>query len=314
MRIVFFGTPDFAVASLQAMVEANKAVVAVVTATDKPAGRGQKLQPSPVKTYAISKGIPVLQPANLKDDAFIVELRAYKADVQVVVAFRMLPEAVWNMPPLGTYNVHASLLPAYRGAAPINWAIINGEQKTGVTTFKLQHAIDTGNILLQDDVSIGPDETAGELYERLMSKGASLLLRSLEKIEANEVDLTAQPDAVEKHAPKIFKEDCKIDVSRAAADVHNFIRGMSPFPGAYLEVDLGGEKTERWKITRSRRTELSSEGDHLFSITGKQLMLNTADGAVEVLEIQVPGKPKMDALSFLNGFKPLILKAKEATQ
>lgn len=313
MRIVFFGTPDFAVASLKAMIEDGRNVVAVVTAPDKPAGRGHKLQPSPVKQYAVSQGVPVLQPANLKEDGFVETLRSYQADVQIVVAFRMLPEVVWDMPPKGTFNVHASLLPEYRGAAPINWAIINGEQRTGVTTFKLQHAIDTGSILLQEAVEIGLNETVGELYERLMHKGAKLLLRSLDQLSTGDFQLKAQPQQISKHAPKIYKDDCRIDTSKTAKEVHDFIRGMSPFPGAFIEVEIDGGSAQRWKIIKTHAPAVKRVGTGLFGIDGKRLVLNASDAAIEVREIQVPGKPKMDALSFINGFKTQVLKAKEAT-
>lgn len=234
MKIVFMGTPDFAVASLDAIVQANFDVVAVVTAPDKPAGRGQKLNESAVKKYAVEKGIPVLQPEKLKNPEFIEELRSYQADLQVVVAFRMLPEIVWNMPAKGTINLHGSLLPQYRGAAPINHAIINGEKESGVTTFFLKQEIDTGDIILSDSVPIADDETAGDLHDKLMVVGANLLVKTLHAVEANNITEQPQPQNDDlKHAPKIFKEDCKIDWNNPAQTIHNLIRGLSPYPTAF---------------------------------------------------------------------------------
>jgi methionyl-tRNA formyltransferase len=236
LRIIFFGTPDFAVASLNALVEGGAKVLAIVTAPDKPAGRGMQLQQSAVKQYALAKGLPVLQPEKLKAPEFIEQLKNYKADLHVVVAFRMLPETVWNMPPLGTINVHASLLPQYRGAAPINWAIINGETETGVTTFRLKHEIDTGNILLQQKVTIETEDNVGVLYEKLMQAGAKLLVETVKGLAAGTLKETPQTSIDTgqlKHAPKIFKEDSKIDWNKPVAEIHNLIRGLSPYPTAF---------------------------------------------------------------------------------
>ncbi|RYZ20344.1 MAG: methionyl-tRNA formyltransferase, partial [Chitinophagaceae bacterium] len=239
LRIVFMGTPEFAVASLHALVMAGCKVVGVITAPDKPAGRGMKLQESAVKKYATEKGLTILQPDKLKNPQFLEELKSLKADLQIVVAFRMLPELVWNMPPMGTVNVHGSLLPQYRGAAPINWAIINGEKETGVTTFKLKHEIDTGDILLQERIAIGENETAGELHDKMKEVGAKVLVETVKGLAEGSLVEHPQLSALEsiafeiKHAPKIFTETCKIDWNKPVADVHNLIRGLSPYPGAF---------------------------------------------------------------------------------
>lgn len=307
LRVVFFGTPDFAVASLKALVEdAQQAVdvVGVVTATDKPAGRGHRMQSPPVKVYAESQNIPVLQPTNMKSAEFQDALRDWQADLQIVVAFRMMPEAVWNMPRLGTYNVHASLLPDYRGAAPINWAIIRGEKETGVTTFKLRHEIDTGSILLQKRVDIGPDETAGELHDKLMHAGAELLVKSVQRIASGDYILQPQSEVAEvKEAPKIFKHDCRINWSQRAEEVHNFIRGLCPFPGAFTEVELPDGKKEQWKIQRSRTTGDRTDSAGQFRQDGDHLLVSCADEWLEILEIQPPGKKRMKASDFLRGLR-----------
>ena len=242
LRIVFMGTPEFAVASLDALVKEGCNIVGVITAPDKQAGRGLQLQQSAVKKYAIENDLKVLQPEKLKDPAFIEELKALKADLQTVVAFRMLPEIVWNMPTLGTINVHGSLLPQYRGAAPINWAVINGEKFTGVTTFKLQHDIDTGNILLSEKIPIDKDETAGELHDKMKETGASLVLKTLKGLSLNQLQETPQPDANElkpaqlKSAPKILTETCRINWGRPVQEVYNLIRGLSPSPAAFTRL------------------------------------------------------------------------------
>ncbi|HAQ72285.1 MAG TPA: methionyl-tRNA formyltransferase [Flavobacteriales bacterium] len=303
MRIVFFGTPDFAVASLNALVENSYDVVGVITAPDKPAGRGHKLQPSAVKSYALEQRLNVLQPTNLKAEDFITELESLRADIQIVVAFRMLPEIVWNMPKLGTFNVHGSLLPDYRGAAPINWAIINGEKSTGVTFFKLKHEIDTGSILNSKSTPIGEDETAGEVYARLMHEGASLLVDSLKMIESGSYTLKEQVLSSEpKHAPKIFKDDCEINWNQSAQNVHNFIRGMSPFPCAFTKVRIE-EREEVWKISRSKKTDRPSASRICFIQDGNQLFAACDDFWLEILEIQTPGKRRLKTIEFLNGFK-----------
>lgn len=303
MRIVFFGTPDFAVASLAALVDHGYEVVGVVTAPDKPAGRGQKLQPSAVKSYAIEHNLRILQPTNLKSEDFISDLRSLTANIQIVVAFRMLPEAVWIMPRLGTYNVHGSLLPDYRGAAPINWAIINGETTTGVTFFKLKHEIDTGSILLNRSITIDENETAGEVYHRLMHEGASLLLESLTLIESDDYALREQRITENtKHAPKIFKEDCEINWCQSAQSVHNFVRGLSPFPCAFTRVRYA-ENKEVWKLMKTQKTDDSCTSSDHFKREGNRLFVACSDKWLEILEIQTPGKRKLSAHEFLNGFK-----------
>src|ERR1043165_9173853 len=237
LRIVFMGTPEFAVASLDALVNKGYNIVGVITAPDKPAGRGMKLQESAVKKYAVEKGLRILQPEKLKNPQFLDELKSLNADLQVVVAFRMLPEVVWNMPALGTINVHASLLPQYRGAAPINWAIINGEKQTGITTFKLKHEIDTGDILLQETINIGEDETAGELHDRMKEIGAQLLVKTIKGIADGSLKETPQPPGDIKHAPKIFTETCHIKWNKSLNSIYNLIRGLSPYPGAFTLLD-----------------------------------------------------------------------------
>ena len=302
-RIVFFGTPDFAVASLRALVEAGANVVAVVTAPDKPAGRGMQLRPPAVKEYALEKGLPVLQPEKLKSPDFIEELKGYNADLQVVVAFRMLPEIVWDMPPMGTINVHASLLPQYRGAAPINWAIINGETETGVTTFKLKHEIDTGNILMQERVAILPEDNIGTLYEKLMSAGGELLVRTVKGLTYGSLKELPQQEAITsdlKHAPKIFKEDTRIDWSKTAKDIHNLVRGMSPVPAAFTMM---GDKF--LKIYGSHY-ELVNHGKEpgVHETDGKSCFRFAAvDGWVYVDDVQLEGKKRMDVKSFLAGYR-----------
>ena len=261
LRIVYMGTPEFAVAGLRALVENGCNVVAVVTMPDKPAGRGHKLQQSPVKQYALSVGLPVLQPERLKDETFLSELRAYKADLQIVTAFRMLPDVVWSMPRLGTFNLHASLLPQYRGAAPINWAIIHGDKETGCTTFLLRHDIDTGDILLQERTAIGETEDAGSLHDRLMEMSIGLTLRTTSLIEDCDrqgipVPTTPQDTAVTLlPAPKLFKDNCRIDFSQSAEDIVNFVRGLSPYPAAWCNLTIHGQLYENVKVFRVRKGE-----------------------------------------------------------
>ncbi|MGN6508905.1 MAG: methionyl-tRNA formyltransferase [Chitinophaga sp.] len=303
MRIIFMGTPDFAVASLDALVRNGYEVVAVITAPDKPAGRGLQLQQSAVKQYAVEHNIPVLQPEKLKNPAFIEELRGYKADLQVVVAFRMLPEIVWDMPPLGTINVHASLLPQYRGAAPINWAIINGDTKSGVTTFKLQHEIDTGNILFSSEVPIHPDETAGELHDALMQAGAETLLRTVAALK--EGNLHGQPqqdiDAGElKHAPKIFKEDCRIDWEQPLEKVYNLVRGLSPYPAAFTA--LQGKTLKLYKAAMEPAAHTHAPGS-VHSDKKTYLKFAAPGGYLNLMELQLEGKKKMGVEEFLRGFR-----------
>ncbi|RLJ72904.1 methionyl-tRNA formyltransferase [Pedobacter alluvionis] len=295
------GTPDFAVASLDALVQASFDVVAVVTAPDKPAGRGQKLNESAVKKYAVEKGIPVLQPEKLKNPEFIAELRSYQADLQVVVAFRMLPEVVWNMPPKGTINLHGSLLPQYRGAAPINHAIINGEKESGVTTFFLTHEIDTGNIILSDSTAIADDETAGDLHDKLMYIGANLLVKTLKAIEAGEVNEQPQPQSGElKHAPKIFKDDCKIDWNNQAHTVYNLIRGLSPYPTAFTFLNDKTLKVFKAEI-EDKEPGIVAGG---FLTDGKTYLKFAAkDGFIKLLDIQYEGKKRMLIEDFLRGMR-----------
>jgi methionyl-tRNA formyltransferase len=299
LRIIFMGTPEFAVESLEAIVEAGYKVVAVITAPDKPKGRGRKLAMSPVKESAIKHNIPVLQPTNLKSPDFIEELKAYRANLQVVVAFRMLPEVVWSMPEYGTFNLHASLLPQYRGAAPINWALINGEKKTGVTTFFLQHEIDTGNVILQEKEPIDPLDTLGDLYARLMKKGAQLVVKTVEAVEKESYTLSPQQEPEEmKHAPKIFKEDCEINWSKPAREVHNFIRGLSPFPAAWTHFH-----DVFYKILRTKPVDkdIAGEPGTIESDGKKHIWVKCGEGAIEVLELQKQGKKKMTAEEFLRG-------------
>jgi len=303
LRIVFFGTPDFAVASLKALVDAGCTVVGVVTAPDKPAGRGLQLQPSAVKVFAQSVQLPVLQPQKLKDPAFLADLAALQADLHIVVAFRMLPVAVWDMPPMGTVNVHGSLLPQYRGAAPINWAIINGETETGVTTFKLKHEIDTGDILLQQAVAILPEDNAGTVHDKLMAAGAQLLVATVKGLAAG--TLTENPqtrtgDQEFTHAPKLFKEDTLIDWDCPAEEVHNLIRGLSPYPAAYTMIQHKGFKIYRSHIS----LEDTGNEPGNFETDGKNYLRFAAkDGWVYVDELQQEGKKRMSATDFLRGFR-----------
>lgn len=303
LRIVYYGTPEFAVASLRALVEAGANIVAVVTAPDKPAGRGKQLHASDVKKYAEEIGLTVLQPTNMKQDSFIEELRTLKADLQVVVAFRMMPEVVWAMPPMGTINVHGSLLPQYRGAAPINWAIINGEKETGVTTFKLRHEIDTGDILLQKKITIGKDDTVGKIYEELMNEGAKLLLETVKGLAAGVLEEKPQKEIEEenlKTAPKIFKPDTKVDWSKRVVDIYNQIRGLSPYPCAYTELQNNWLKIYKAKYEEALHDEVlgSYKTDHKTF-----LKFAAKDGWVLIEEMQLEGKKRMDIASFLRGFR-----------
>jgi methionyl-tRNA formyltransferase len=298
------GTPQFAVVSLDELVTAGCNIVAVVTAPDKPAGRGQQLNQSAVKQYAVANGIPVLQPVKLKDPAFLEELKSYNADLQVVVAFRMLPEAVWNMPPKGTINLHASLLPQYRGAAPINWVLINGEKESGVTTFFLRHEIDTGNILFTEKVTLTGRETAGELHDRLMYKGAGLLVKTVKGVESgryNEHPQSQLAEGVElRHAPKIFKEDCLIDWNQPAESIYNKIRGLSPIPTAY--TTLNGKVLKIYQSAFEHTQPDIPPGN--FITDGKTyLKFATPDGLVSLSEVQLEGKKQMGIEDFLRGIR-----------
>jgi len=302
-RIVFMGTPEFAVASLDAIVAAGYNVVGVLTAPDKPAGRGMQLSASAVKKYALDKGLPLLQPDRLKNPGFLEELRGLKADLQIVVAFRMLPEVVWSMPPMGTVNLHGSLLPQYRGAAPINWAVINGEAVTGVTTFRLQHAIDTGNILLRESFPIGEDETAGEVHDRMKVIGANLLVRTIEGLVAGTLVGRPQEDVADlKHAPKIVTETCRIDWNRPAREVHNLIRGLSPFPTAFTTLD--DRLLKIYRSEKEMRTPPPSMAPGAYDTDGRTyLRWATPDGYIRVTDLQLEGKKRMGTADFLRGYK-----------
>jgi methionyl-tRNA formyltransferase len=299
MKIIFMGTPEFAVPSLDILIKNGYDIVAVVTTTDKWGGRGNKtLIESDVKKYAVEKGLKILQPEKLSDEKFLAELKAINADLQVVVAFKMLPTKVWSMPTLGTINLHGSLLPKYRGAAPINWAIINGEKETGVSTFFLKHEIDTGDILFQDKITIGEDETLGEIYHKLMLIGAELVLKTVKSIESGNYQPLAQTDQEATHAPKIFHETCKINFNQSTQKVHDFIRGLSPHPVAWTMI--AGEKHKIYLSKKSYDSILLAPGSILTD--GKKfLKIACEDGFVEILEIQADKRKKIDIKSFLNG-------------
>lgn len=289
LRIVFLGTPEFAVPSLDAIIEAGHEVAAVVTATDKPAGRGHKMIPSAVKQYAFEHGIPVLQPAKLRDPEFLDALRGYGADIFVVIAFRMLPEEVWAMPPMGTFNLHASLLPRYRGAAPINRAVMNGDAETGVTTFLLKHEIDTGDILRQESISIAPDENVGSVHDRLMALGARVTVDTLADLAAGTAVPRPQPDGQASAAPKIFREDCEIDLSKSRESVRNHVRGLSPYPAA--RITLHGVEM---KVLEAVVDDTRLQG---------RLYVECADGALELTRVQPAGKRPMSGSDFLRGLR-----------
>ncbi|PSL06497.1 methionyl-tRNA formyltransferase [Cecembia rubra] len=302
LRIIFMGTPEFAVPSLEILMENGWNVVAVITAPDKPQGRGQKLIASPVKECALRYGIPVLQPTNLKSQEFLSELKQYHADVQVVVAFRMLPEAVWNLPPLGTFNLHASLLPNYRGAAPINWAIINGEKETGITTFFLKHEIDTGSVIFQEKEPIYEEDNVGSLYERLMAKGSQLVLKTIKEIASGNVQANPQDENLARHhAPKIFKETCQIDWTKSAQKIHNLVRGLSPYPGAWTTLDGKNCKIFKTKINEKNIHGLAP--GEFYSDGKSQLIFQTGDNSLSILELQLEGKKRLTIEEFLRGNK-----------
>jgi methionyl-tRNA formyltransferase len=305
LRIVFMGTPEFAVASLDALVKAGCNIVGVITAPDKPAGRGMQLQQSAVKQYAVAHNLHVLQPEKLKNLIFIDELKALQADIQVVVAFRMLPEIVWNMPPMGSLNVHGSLLPQYRGAAPINWAVINGEKETGVTTFKLKHEIDTGNILLQRKFAIGENDTASQVHDTMKEIGAATLVETLQGLVDGTI--TEQPQIVTEntqHAPKIFTDTCKINFSKPAQAVHNLIRGLSSFPGAFCELEGKVFKIYSSKIEESNSSNKTAGS---FETDGKTyLHFICGQNKIAALEVQLQGKKRMAIQDFLRGYKFII--------
>ena len=319
------GTPDFAVEPLRRLVDAGKNIVAVITMPDKPAGRGHKIQFSPVKEYALSVGLPILQPANLKDPEFIEELRSYQADLQIVVAFRMLPEIVWNMPPLGTFNLHASLLPQYRGAAPINWAVINGETETGITTFFLQHEIDTGNIIMQEKITIAPDDNAGIVHDKLMMLGADLVLKTVEQIESGALTSIPQDSIVGtqraasttseansqlstlnsqlKPAPKIFKDTCLINFNATAEAVRNHVRGLAPYPAAWIELtDPSGNTTNMkiYEVSKELCTPTHPAGT-LICDGKKILKVAVLDGYIHLDQVQLAGKKRMPSADLMRG-------------
>lgn len=310
VRIVFMGTPDFAVESLKALVEGNYNIVGVITAPDKPAGRGRQLSESAVKKYAVEKGLNVLQPEKLKNPEFIAQLQSLKADLQIVVAFRMLPEMVWNMPPLGTFNLHASLLPQYRGAAPLNWAVINGEKETGVTTFLLDHEIDTGRILFQEKIAIGEEDSVGDLHDRMMVTGARLVLKTVDALAEGRVEAIEQtalinaPELI-RHAPKIFKEDCKIDWTRDTESVRNLIRGLSPYPAAWTEfIHTQTSEVMSAKIFAAQpdRSSLPGKPGALQSDGKKTIKVACVDGWLSITDLQLSGKKRMKTEELLRGF------------
>lgn len=312
MRIVFMGTPDFAVESLKTLVENNYDVVGVVTMPDKPAGRGHKIQFSAVKQYALEQQLPLLQPEKLKDEAFLTELAAWKADVQIVVAFRMLPEVVWNMPRFGTFNLHASLLPQYRGAAPINWAVINGEKETGVTTFFLTHEIDTGKIIFQEKTAISETDDAGTIHDRLMTIGAGLVRKTVDRLIDGTIDAVDQSQFIHSQmelraAPKIFKETCQIDFSKSVEEVYNFVRGLSPYPTAWTEVLFPGQEEKMvLKVFETEKEICSHEfiSGTLITDTKKVAKIALKDGFIHLKSVQAPGKKRMEIGELLRGMKP----------
>lgn len=303
LRIVFMGTPDFAATILQHLVENDYNVVGVITAADKPAGRGRKLNQSAVKKYTLSQNLPILQPKNLKSEEFQEDLKKWNANLQVVVAFRMLPKSVWAMPEFGTFNLHASLLPEYRGAAPINWAIINGETKTGVTTFFIDDKIDTGEIILQSEVTIEEDEIVGELHDRLMHLGAKLVAETLDLIAKGDVTTTKQPELEEKSAPKLYPHNCKIDWSKSLNDIYNHIRGLNPYPAAWTTI-VNGEDELSAKIYGVSKEPSSHNLDIGTIVTSKkELKVAVTDGYLNIHQIKISGKKLMDAQSLLNGYQ-----------
>ena len=302
LRIVFMGTPEFAVGILDTIYKNNYEIVGVITAADKPAGRGQKIKYSAVKEYALEKNLRLLQPTNLKDETFLEELRSLNANLQVVVAFRMLPEVVWRMPKFGTFNLHASLLPEYRGAAPINWAIINGETKTGVTTFFIDDKIDTGAMILNDEIAIGENETAGELHDRLMILGSETVIKTLALIEKGNVSATLQSENPEiKTAYKLNRENCKIDWNKSGREIHNLVRGLSPYPAAWCFIK---DNDQEWNV-KIYETRFETENHNYIpgtvTTSKKEIKVATIDGFVSILSLQFPGKKRMTTQELLNG-------------
>lgn len=300
LRLVFMGTPDFAVASLQRLLSAGCQVVAVVTAPDRPSGRGLQLTPSPVKKAAEAANLPVLQPEKLRDPAFLEQLASYKADLQIVVAFRMLPEVVWSMPTIGTFNLHGSLLPQYRGAAPINWAIINGETETGVTTFFIEKEIDTGQMVFQDYEPIYPDDTAGAVHDRLMERGANLVLKTVHAIEAGAYPRTPQPESHDlKPAPKLSRETTEINWNQPAVTIRNFVRGLSPYPTAWTKIN--GKVFKIYAVSLANESPFAAEPAEAYSDNKKVILVRAADGWLQIDALQAEGKRRMTAEEFLRG-------------
>lgn len=313
VRIIFMGTPDFAVASLRALVENNYHVVGVITAPDKPAGRGRQLNESAVKQYALKQNLRILQPEKLKNPEFLAELQSLKADLQIVVAFRMLPEVVWNMPPMGTFNLHGSLLPKYRGAAPLNWAVINGETETGVTTFLLSHEIDTGRVMFQERIPIEENDTVGDIHDQLMEIGARLVLKTVDALAEGKVMAVDQTQMLAegaelKHAPKIFKEDCRIDWARDCESVRNLIRGLSPYPTAWTEMvhpDKDEVLTAKIFSAVKDHSAMSGMPGTILTDRKKYLKIACADGWLNILEIQLSGRKRMKVDELLRGFQEI---------
>ncbi len=302
LKIVFMGTPEFAVGILDTIYQNNYDIVGVITAPDKPAGRGQKVKYSAVKEYALEKGLKILQPVNLKDEGFLQELRSLEANLNVVVAFRMLPEAVWKMPKLGTFNLHASLLPQYRGAAPINWAIINGEQVTGVTTFFIDEKIDTGAMILKEQIEIDADETAGELHDRLMELGKGTVLKTLMLIKTGKVETTIQDTGEDiKTAYKLNRENCKIDWTKPGREIHNLVRGLSPYPAAWSYIEDNGQEWNVKIYETAFEEEAHSENKGAVIVSKKEIKVAVKDGYIILKSLQFPGKKKMWASELLNG-------------
>ena len=311
LKIVFFGTPEFAVASLDRLVKDGRDIAAVVTMPDKIAGRGHKLIQSDVKRYAVEHSLRVLQPEKLKSPEFVEELRSINADLFIVIAFRMLPEVVWNMPPLGTFNLHASLLPRYRGAAPLNWAVINGDTETGVTTFFLKHEIDTGDIIEQRRVEIFPTDNVGDVHDRLMELGADMVAHTVAEIEAGTVVPQPQPDGEFLPAPKIFKDTCRIDWDKSAETVHNLVRGLSPYPAAWCEMEEGSRgKYSDVKIFTTALTDEIAENMRPGEVRllKDRMFIKAGDRLLEVLSLQPAGKKRMDASAFLRGYTPVTFR------
>ena len=303
LRIVFMGTPEFAVATLDELIKAKFNIVGVITAPDKPAGRGRKLNESPVNQYSVKHNLNILQPTNLKNEDFLSELKSLNANLQIVVAFRMLPKIVWQMPKFGTFNLHASLLPNYRGAAPINWAIINGEKKTGVSTFFIDEKIDTGNIILQEKIEIGTHEILGELYEKLMTIGSHLVVKTVKLIEKGNVKTIKQPEIEEKPAPKIFTETCKINWNKKTTSIYNLIRGLNPYPAAWSTLINNEDKIKVKLFDCKPIIEKHTLKPGTVVTSKNEIKVATIDGYIFIESLQLSGKRKMNTKDLLNGFK-----------